>query len=200
MRITSILCILSGILILVLDYYKSNLILKYVYFGGKADPTMYLAVIVGLYCILAVLSVICVFKTFETIKWKSIIPVAAMIIPVLLILFFPYSRAYTVLFYALNKDRLQQTLDSAELEKYYKGDGIYTVPYRFASDMDEIRVLSDSGEVMYFAYNGCGFVRDVLLIYSPHDDLLNRKSQLLDDSLSIGHIVRLDTGWYSATT
>lgn len=210
--ITLVLCILSSIFVLAFDFLKFDFIIKVKSagsFGAEIVSGFLVLIPYGLYGILAIWSLIYIFKKYRSKKWMALLPAIIILVTVLLLGFFPYTKMYLDLNYSINKARFQQTIhlvDSGEIKGYKKnyqlGSDEYIAPYRLSSYSGVVRVQvhNDVTKLMFSAYKG--YSREVVIVYSSDDSGINKKDfsdRLNGATWNFSNIKKIDGNWYSAT-
>lgn len=126
-----------------------------------------------------------------------------MTIAILLLGFFPYTNAYLNLFYSLNRDAFQKTIElvnNGEIRHLQTDTNEYAVPYRSTSYAG-VMYTEGVSKIMFFAYYG--FEKAVVIVYSSVDSGIDKDD--FNDGFPTGYnwgfsdIKKIDTNWYSAT-
>lgn len=208
-NITLALSILSSVFILAFDFVKFDLIIRVKgsgSFGAGIVSGFLLLFPYILYGLLAIWSLLYVFKRIKAKKWRAFAPMCVIIVTIFLLGLFPYTKAYLKANYSINKEEFQKTiqlLNNGEMQQYQIGTDKFLVPYRLTSYSGVLYTDVDNGvtKVMFFAYSG--FNKDVVIVYSSDDSGINENDFSgnfpIGSTWNFSKINKIDTNWYSST-
>ncbi len=206
--LTLILCIAYSVLLVLFDFFKFDWIIKIKVsqsFGAEILLGFILYIPYIIFACLTGWSIIYIFKKIKSKKWKSILPTAVMAFTILLLIVFPYTKTYINMFYKLNQEQLQKTIqmvNSEEIHSYAIDENEYRAPFRLTSYSGVMHKDSHNGvtKVKFYAFKGIKKDNDVIIVYSSDDSSID-SDDFSDDLVkwNLSNIKKICPNWYSAT-
>lgn len=190
------------------DFFKFDLIIKVkgsYSFGAEIVLGYILYIPYVIFACLTAWSTIYMFKKIKSKKWKAILPTAVMLFTILLLIVFPYTNMYINMFYKLNQEQLQKTIQmvyNGEIHSYAIDENEYRVPFRLTSYSGVMQKDIHNGvtKVEFNAFKGIKKDNDVIIVYASDDSGIT-SDDFTDDLITwnLSNIKKICPKWYSAT-
>ncbi len=207
-KVFMLIFLVANIFILLFDFFKYDIYNKADArsFGAGIAFGFIIYAVYGMYCILAIgtllYTLLYIVFGIKKYKWKAFILSGIMITTILLLTVVPYTKGYLNVFYAINKDHFQKTIqmyNKGELQRYQCGATEYYVPYRLSSYIGKMDVQDNESSIKIRFYAYRGFFSDIVIVYSSDDSGINENDfSVLGYKINYSNVRGIDKNWYSA--